>query len=110
MGGDDGLIISARFFVFKERCRVHSGLWDIWLQLAWILAGFLLMAYFAVKVFPSDNEGKNSRSESALSTPPRPELITLGNYRFEIAAESSESRSKVIELYPGPSDRKAGLR
>jgi len=95
---------------------VHSGLWDklvdalFWLQLAWILAGFLLMAYFALKVFPSDNEGKNSRSESALSPSPRPELITLGNYRFEIAAESSEPRSKVIELYPGPSDRKAGLR
>ena len=95
---------------------MHSGLWDkfvdalFWLQLAWIFAGFLLMAYLALKVFPCDKEGNNSRSESALSTQPRRELITLGNYRFEIAAESPESRSKLIELYPGPSDRKSGLR
>ena len=95
---------------------MHSGLWDklvdalFWLQLAWILAGFLLMAYFALKVFPSDKEGKNSRSDYPLSAQPRPELITLGNYRFEIAAESPEPRSKVIELYPGPSNRKTGLR
>jgi hypothetical protein len=95
---------------------LHPGLWEkvvdalFWLQLAWIFSGFLLMAYFALKVFPSDKEEIGSRSESKASTAQRPELITLGNYRFEIVADTSAHRSKVIELYPRQSDRNAGLR
>jgi hypothetical protein len=67
------------------------------------------MAYFALKVFPTDNEETNSRSDSATLITQRPELITLGNYRFEVAADPSEPRTNVIELYPRQSDRKAGL-
>jgi hypothetical protein len=81
-----------------------------WLQLAWIFSGFLLMAYFALKVFPSDEERKNSLSDSPVPAGQRPELITLGNYRFEIVADTSAPRSKVIELYPKQSERGAGLR
>jgi hypothetical protein len=67
------------------------------------------MAYFALKVFPGDKEGMDSRSESAELTQ-RPKLITLGNYRFEVAADTSEPRDNVIELYPSQSNRKSGLR
>lgn len=94
---------------------MHPGVWErvvdalFWVQLAWIFSGFLLMAYFALKVFPSDTEETNSRSDSAVVTAQRPELITLGNYRFEMVADTLKPRSKVIDLYPKQSDRNAGL-
>lgn len=93
---------------------MHSGLWEslvdalFWLQLTWIFSGFLLMAYFALKVFPTEKEGTNSRSDAASTVTQRPELITLGNYRFEIAPQTT-APSNVIELYPKQTDR-AGLR
>ncbi|PYY13359.1 MAG: hypothetical protein DMG61_13605 [Acidobacteria bacterium] len=95
---------------------MRPGIWEkvfdalFWLQLVWIFSGFLLMAYFALKVFPADKEATNSRSDSGASAAQRPELITLGNYRFEVASDTSMPRTKVIELYPKRSDRDAGLR
>jgi len=115
MGGDDGLIISARFSS-KRGASLHSAIWGkivdalFWLQLTWIFSGFLLMAYFALKVFPGEKQTANSRSDSAPQIVPRPELITLGNYRFEIAAETPRPQSNVIELYPTQPDKNAGLR
>ena len=94
---------------------MHSGLWEklvdalFWLQLTWIFSGFLLMAYLAVKVFPGEKEGTNSRSDSPPTGTQRPELITLGNYRFEIASKKTPP-GNVIELYPKQTDRNAGLR
>jgi hypothetical protein len=93
---------------------LHSGLWEkladafFWLQLTWILSGFLLMAYFALKVFPADKECRNSRSDSVPS-PRKAELITLGSYRFEVPTETT-APSNVIELYQKHNDRNAGLR
>ena len=95
---------------------MHSAIWGkivdalFWLQLTWIFSGFLLMAYFALKVFPGEKQSVNSRSDSAPQIAPRPELITLGNYRFEIAAETPRRQNNVIELYPTQPDKNAGLR
>jgi len=93
---------------------LHSGLWEnlvdalFWLQLTWILSGFLLMAYFALKVFPKDKERMNSRSDASPNARQRSELVTLGNYRFEITSQATPP-TNVIELYPEQTDR-AGLR
>ena len=93
---------------------MHSGLWErlvdalFWLQLTWIFSGFLLMAYFALKVFPKEKEEANSRSDAAPTVAQRPQLITLGNYRFEIASQTTPP-SNVVELYPKQTDR-AGLQ
>lgn len=93
---------------------MHSGLWEdlvdalFWLQLTWIFSGFLLMVYFALRVFPKEKEGTNSRSDAPSTLTQRPELITLGNYRFEIASQTTPP-SNVIELYAKQTDR-AGLR
>lgn len=95
---------------------MHSGWWEkvvdalFWLQLTWIFSGFLLMAYFALKVFPTDKKAKNSHSDSAVPTSQRPELITLGNYRFEIAADKLTSQAKIIELYTQHTERDPGLQ
>jgi len=63
MGGGDGLIISARFSGREERCLI--AFWPLGkvsrrplLATAHPdLSGFLLMAYFALKVFPKEKEG-----------------------------------------------------
>jgi|SRR5262245_15292406 len=114
MGGGDGLIISARFSGREERCLI--AFWPLGkvsrrplLATAHPdLSGFLLMAYFALKVFPKEKEGTNSRSDAPSTVNQRPELITLGNYRFEITSQTTPP-SNVIELYPKQTDR-AGLR
>jgi len=93
---------------------LHSSLWEkladalFCFQLTWIFSGFLLMAYFALKVFPTDKERENSHSDPAPSVR-KAELITLGSYRFEVPTETRPS-SNVIELYRKQSDRNAGLR
>jgi hypothetical protein len=93
---------------------LHSGLWEklvdglFWLQLTWIFSGFLLMAYFALKVLPKEKEGTNSRSDASSNVTQRPELITLGSYRFEFTSQTTPP-SNVIELYSKQTDH-AGLR
>jgi len=95
---------------------LHPGAWEkvvdalFWLQLAWIFSGFLLMAYLALKVFPSDKRGKNPQTNSEAPNAQKPELITLGNYRFEIPAGTLRSRTNVIELYRKQSEPDSGLR
>lgn len=95
---------------------MHPGWWEkvvdalFWLQLTWIFSGFLLMAYLALKVFPTDRKVKNSHSDSTASSSQRPELITLGNYRFEIAADKLTSQAKIIELYTQQADHDLGLQ
>jgi len=81
-----------------------------WLQLTWIFSGFLLMAYFALKVFPTDKRAANSRSDSGVPTTQRPALITLGNYRFEFAADTPAPRSRIVELYTQQNDPEADLQ
>jgi hypothetical protein len=94
-----------------RRYRLHSGIWErladalFWLQLCWVLAGFLLMIYLAIKVMPRSEEPKASRigprSEDCL----KPELVVLGGYRFEVTPDLSGTRPKVIELHPDRLDR-----
>jgi len=90
---------------------VHLGMWErltdalFWLQVGWIVSGFLLMGYLAVKVFPRDSDGQ---SPSAPALPKR-ELITLGNYRFEVPSDVSTSRCNIIELPQRKSERQRSL-
>lgn len=67
-----------------------------WLQLGWVVAGFGLMAYLAIKVMPMPR-GKASRNETQLR-PAKPNLVVLGGYRFEITQDPAATRPKVIEL------------
>jgi len=95
--------------------RLHPGVWEkvvdalFWFQLAWIISGFLLMAYFALKIFPAEADIASSHSDPAVPAQ-RPKLITLGNYRFEVAPDFPNARTNVIELYRRQSDKDAGLR
>ena len=92
---------------------MHSGIWErladalFWLQLCWVMAGFLLMIYLAVKVMPRSEEPKPSRIGSDNN---RREMVVLGGYRFEVTHDSSGSRPNVIELYPDRVDRRRRIR
>ncbi|HKT23118.1 MAG TPA: hypothetical protein VJR04_00860 [Terriglobales bacterium] len=95
---------------------MHSGIWErfadtlFWLQLCWVVAGFLLMIYLAVKVMPASEEPKASRIGQRSNPSPKPELVVLGGYRFEVTQDLSNTRPKVIELYPDHLDRKRRTR
>ena len=78
-----------------------------WLQLCWVLAGFVLMIYLAVKVMPGSEEPKNSRI-GLNGRSERRELVVLGGYRFEVTQDPSSARPKVIELHPDRLDRSRG--
>jgi|SRR5690349_1205175 hypothetical protein len=112
MSGGECLIISARFYPDCRRWAVHPGLWEkfadtlLWLQLFWVLAGFALMAYLAVKVFPREANAKRSQSGRGSSVQ-KPELVVLGGYRFEITQGPELTRPNVIELHPDHIDRRS---
>ena len=95
---------------------MHPGVWEklvdalFWLQLAWIFSGFALMAYLALKVFPSEKKEPSLSSDSSLPNTKRPQLVTLGNYRFEMAIDIPATPANVLEMYPNRHKRDAGLR
>lgn len=99
-----------------RRCRLHSGIWErladalFWLQLCWVIAGFLLMIYLAIKVMPRSEEPKSSRIGQRPKDSSKSELVVLGGYRFEVTQESSRTRPKVIELYPNRLDGARRIR
>ncbi|HEU5231332.1 MAG TPA: hypothetical protein VFU50_00625 [Terriglobales bacterium] len=117
VSGDECLIISARFYSNPaRRCRLHPGILErlanalFWLQLCWVIAGFLLMIYLAVKVMPASGEPKRSRIGPPASLPSKPDLVVLGGYRFEVTQDASSTRPKVIELHPDRLDRSRRVR
>jgi hypothetical protein len=67
-----------------------------WLQLGWVVAGFGLMAYLAIKVMPRSSTSRNE-TENISS---KPNMVVLGGYRFEITQETGAARPKVVELRP----------
>lgn len=95
---------------------MHSGIWEgladalFWLQLCWVIAGFLLMIYLAVKVMPRCEEPKSSRIGQQDDNSSTPRLVVLGGYRFEVTQDSSGTRPKVIELYPHRRDSNRRVR
>lgn len=95
---------------------MHSGIWErfadalFWLQLCWVVAGFVLMIYLAVKVMPASEEPKASRIGQRVRDSSKPELVVLGGYRFEVTQDPSTTRPKVIELYPDRLDRSRRIR
>jgi len=77
---------------------VQSGTWEIiadtlyWIQLVWVLSGFVLMAYLALRVFPWRNETQNAPAPRRVlpwqsSDQPiqrsRARTIVAGSYRFD---------------------------
>lgn len=95
---------------------MHSGIWErladalFWLQLCWVLAGFLLMIYLAAKVMPGSEEPKSSRIGHRDDNSSGPKLVVLGGYRFEVTQDASITRPKVIELHPDRLDRYRRIR
>ena len=98
-----------------RRRQLHSGIWErladalFWLQLCWVIAGFLLMIYLAIKVMPPSEEPKISQFGQG-GKGSNTELVVLGGYRFEVTQDSSSTRPKVIELYPDRLDRNRRVR
>jgi len=88
---------------------MHTNLWErvadtlFWLQLCWVLSGFLLMAYLAFKIFPKgksqDRNGKQSgvESEKSMGICHR-ELMVAGNYRLESFPRVTLSSAQIIEF------------
>jgi len=85
---------------------VQSGTWEIiadtlyWIQLVWVLSGFVLMAYLALRVFPWRDETQNvppsrrvlgwqTEQQLPLANVDSPlgrigkQTITAGSYRFD---------------------------
>lgn len=95
---------------------MHSGIWErladalFWLQLCWVVAGFLLMIYLAAKVMPGSEEQEGSRIGQCANDSSTRELVVLGGYRFEVTQDSSSTRPKVIELHPDRLDRNRRIR
>lgn len=96
---------------------MHSGAWEIiaetlyWIQLVWILSGFALMAYLALRVFPWRDDAQEFLSSgpkrmefSTRNDAPatfdltqsgsKPQVIVAGSYRFEVFRDSSWTDSK----------------
>jgi hypothetical protein len=74
-----------------------------WLQLGWIVSGFLLMAYLALKVFPLESRTNTSPPPPLQSTAGASQLITVGGYRVEIPiAGCTDERSGVVEARQTP--------
>ncbi len=94
---------------------MHSGIWErladalLWLQLCWVIAGFLLMIYLAIKIMPRSEEPESSQIGQRVKAS-RTELVVLGGYRFEVTQDSSSTRPKVIELYPDRLDHNRRVR
>lgn len=95
---------------------MHSGIWErladalFWLQLFWVVAGFLLMIYLAIKVFPRSEERRRSRSGTSGDWSGKREMVVLGGYRFEITQDPSAGRPNVIQLHPERLDRRRNVR
>lgn len=90
---------------------MHTSIWErvadtlFWLQLCWILSGFLLMAYLAFKIFPkSKSQSRNgnvterSPESEDSSRAGRGELMIAGNYRLESFPQVTLSSSRIIEF------------
>ena len=88
---------------------MHTGIWEsvadtlFWLQLCWILSGFLLMVYLAFKIFPkSKSRGRNGNEPRAdteeSSGIGNRELMIAGNYRLESFPHVNLSSAKIIEF------------
>jgi hypothetical protein len=84
---------------------VHSSLWEtvadalFWLQLGWVIAGFGLMAYLALKIFPprghADRVADDRLPKSGLGSG---RSVILGGYRFESFPQIAHSNPRVVEL------------
>jgi len=98
MSGDECLIISARFYA--PGGIMQTTFWErladtvFWLQLGWVVAGFGLMAYLAIKVVPRSGFSRNETKPKGH----KPSMVVLGGYRFEITQDPAATRPKVIEL------------
>jgi hypothetical protein len=94
---------------------LQSAIWErladalFWLQLCWVVAGFLLMIYLAVKVMPRTEE-PGSRIGQSDKHSSNAEVVALGGYRFEVTQDPSSTRPKVIELYPNRLDPSRRVR
>lgn len=89
---------------------MHTSIWEkvadtlFWLQLCWILSGFFLMAYLAVKIFPqSKSQGWNGNADSDpesenSSDAGKRELMIAGNYRLESFPRVTLSSAKIVEF------------
>jgi hypothetical protein len=107
-----------RSFSFNpaRRCSLHSGIWEhladalFWLQLCWVVAGFLLMIYLAIKVLPRSEESKRSRTGTSDGWSGKRGMVVLGGYRFEITQDQSGGRPSVIQLHPDRLERRRSVR
>lgn len=91
---------------------MHVSIWEtvadtlFWLQLCWVLSGFLLMAYLAFKIFPKskprdrdNNVTESGRPEAQNSDrADRSELMIAGNYRLESFPQTSIPAGRIIEF------------
>lgn len=81
---------------------MYSEIWErladtlFWLQLCWVLAGFLLMIYLAFKVVPHDKG--TVHSQIGKIKPGKPESVILGGYRFEVTQGLGATHTNVIEI------------
>ena len=88
---------------------MHTSIWEkvadtlFWMQLCWILSGFVLTAYLAFKICPkSKAKGRNGNEPRAVSKEPsgtgNRELMIAGNYRLESFPHVTLSSAKIIEF------------
>ena len=99
---------------------MHSGIWEkigeafLWLQLCWIVAGFALMLYLAMRVFPKSDEPLGRDRRGADGTPKwhigydgidRRQSVVAGNYRQEAFPQKRLSKAKIIEFRTEISER-----
>ena len=93
---------------------MYSGIWErladtlFWLQLCWVLAGFLLMIYLAIKVLPHDKG--TVHSQTGKSGPAKPESLIVGGHRFEVTLGSGTIPTNVIEIQTDQLDRSRRAR
>ena len=97
---------------------MHPGIWEkigealLWLQMCWILAGFALMIYLALKVFPKFRDtpaAENQRGtdmdisaswSAGYDGVNQPQSVVAGNYRLEAFPQKRRDKAKVIEFRP----------
>jgi hypothetical protein len=94
---------------------LHPGIWEkigealLWLQLCWVLAGFGLMIYLALKVFPKSGDAvRRDRRGIAAGTSAawhfgyhgidRRQSVIAGNYRLEAFPRMHLNKAKIIEF------------
>lgn len=93
---------------------MHPGFWEkvadllFWIQLCWVVVGFLLMAYLAIKVFPKATDSDLKRGawrERSSGQPPTMRFactqetasFVAGSYRLEAFPEVAPP-GKVIDI------------